>query len=197
MESLLIQTDNDPQARLSQLHAQHLEIQSQSERIQELEQQLDWLKRQVFGRKSERLVVIPGQADLFPSEALAETPPPSVETETVTYERRKPKRSPLPKDLPRERIELDVEAANKVCPCCQAARRRIGEEITEELAFQPAKFWVRDYMRFKYACPHCEEGGVVTRRYHRDRFPRASSALRCWRSCWSANTKIICRCTAS
>lgn len=63
--------------------------------------------------------------------------------------------------MPRERIELDVEAADKVCPCCAGARRRIGEESTEELAFQPAKFWVREYHRPKYACPRCEEGGVV------------------------------------
>lgn len=169
MESLVIQTDTDPQALLSRLHAQQqtltaqsLEIQAQTERIALLEQQLDWLKRQVFGRKSERIVVIPGQADLFPHEALADRSSPSVETETLTYERRKPKRNPLPKDLPRERIELDVATADKVCPCCQDARRRIGEDITEELAFQPAKFWVREYVRFKYACPCCEEAGVVT-----------------------------------
>jgi transposase len=168
MESLENQTDSNRQALLSLLQSQqqtitsqHLEIQSQSERIEELEQQLDWLKRQVFGRKSERMVLA-GQAELFAAEALAETPPPPVEVETITYERRQPKRAPLPKDLPRERIELDVADAEKVCSCCDGPRRRIGEETTEELAFQPVKFWVREYVRFKYACPACEEGGVVT-----------------------------------
>lgn len=168
MERLINQTDNDPQAFISLLHsqqqtitAQHLEIQSQSERIEELEQQLDWLKRQVFGRKSERFV-LPGQAELFADEALDDTPPPQEQTEQISYERRKPKRNPLPKDLPRERIELDVEQGDKICPCCDGQRRHIGEAITEELAFQPAKFWVREYVRFKYACPKCEEGGVVT-----------------------------------
>jgi transposase len=142
------------------LHAQRIEIQTQSERIEELEQQLDWLKRQVFGRKSER-VVLPGQAELFATEQ-PEAALPEDETEHISYQRRKPKRMPLPQDLPRERIELDVAAGDKVCPCCEVARRRIDEEITEELAFQPAKFWVREYVRFKYACPTCEEGGVVT-----------------------------------
>ncbi len=161
MESLLNQTDNDSQALLSLLHSQHLQIQNQSERIEELEQQLQWLKRQVFGRKSERMT-IPGQDELFAAEDLEEPPPPPPEVETITYERQKPKRQTLPKALPRERIELDVADAEKVCPCCDHQRRRIGEEITEELAFQPAKFWVREYVRPKYACPTCEEGGVVT-----------------------------------
>ncbi len=166
MKSALNQTDNNPQALRSLIHSQqqtitsqHLEIQSQSEHIEQLEQQLDWFKRQVFGRKSER-IVLPGQGELFDETAL-EDRPPAEETEQVSYERRKPKRKLLPKDLPRERIELDVAEGEKVCPCCAGARRRIDEEITEELAFQPAKFWVREYVRFKYACPRCEEGGVV------------------------------------
>ncbi len=37
-------------------------------------------------------------------------------------ERRKPKRNPLPKTLARERIELDVQEKDKVCPCCKAPR---------------------------------------------------------------------------
>ncbi len=167
MESHSNQTDNNPHALLSLVHSQqqtiasqHLEIQSQSERIEALEQQLDWLKRQVFGRKSERIIV-PGQGELFDETTLEDLPPAQEETEQVSYERRKPKRNPLPKALPRERIELDVAAGEKVCPCCAGERRRIDEEITEELAFQPAKFWVREYVRFKYACPRCEEGGVV------------------------------------
>ena len=53
-----------------------------NERIDELEQQLDWLKRQVFGRRSERMV-IPGQAELFAPEELPETPPEPVPTETI------------------------------------------------------------------------------------------------------------------
>ena len=119
MERQINQSDKDTQAlhfRLhsqqqliteqhQKIHTQHVEIQSQSERIEELEQQLDWLKRQVFGRKSERLV-LPGQSELF-ADAAWEAVPPEDETEQISYERRKPKRMPLPKDLPRERIELD------------------------------------------------------------------------------------------
>ena len=154
MECLVKQADNDPQALLSLIH-------SQAERIEELEQQLAWFKRQIFGQKSERVDGAPGQGELF-VEAKGEAPSaPPAATETITYPRQRPKRGPLPADLPRERIELDVAETEKVCPCCQGERRRISEERTEELRFQPAKFWVREYIRPKYACPRCEEGGVV------------------------------------
>ena len=159
MECLENQGNKDPQSLVSLLHCKDQIILSQSERIEELEHQLDWLKRQIFGRKSERMVLA-GQAGLFADEDALELEQ-AVE-ETVSYERRRPKRSALPKSLPRERIEIDVEAEQKVCACCAGERHRIGEETTEELAFQPAKFWVREYVRFKYACPRCEEGGVVT-----------------------------------
>jgi transposase len=152
MECLVKQDPNDPQALLALLH-------SQAERIEELEQQLAWLKRQVFGQKSERVVGVPGQGELF-SEAQG-NPQPAPASETITYERRRPKRGPLPRELPRERIVLDVAEADTVCPCCHGERRRIGEERTEELRFAPARFWVREYIRPKYACPRCEEGGVV------------------------------------
>ena len=114
MECLVKQDPNDPQALLSLIH-------SQAERIAELEQQLAWLKRQVFGQKSERVTGAPGQGELF-TETKGEAPPtPPAASETITYERRRPKRGPLPRELPRERIELDVEAADKVCPAATAS----------------------------------------------------------------------------
>lgn len=161
MECLEPQAQQDLEALLSTVQAQYQTILNQSERIEGLERQLAWFKRQLFGRKSER-IVIPGPLDLFAEPASDEAPPPVVEIESIQYSRRKPKRNPLPTTLPRERIEVDVQEADKVCPCCDGPRRRIGEAVTEELAFQPAKFWVREYIRPKYACPRCEEGGVVT-----------------------------------
>ena len=157
MEFLENPTELNPRALRALLQAKEQTILSQSERIETLEQQLEWLKRQVFGRKSERLV-LPGQAELF-EEAVPEEAEP---TETIAYERRRPKRAPLPKHLPRERIEIDVAPEDQHCPCCGGQRHRIHAQSTEELAFQPAKFWVREYVRFSYACPRCEEGGVVT-----------------------------------
>jgi len=161
MECFNNQSIEDPKALLSLVQSQHQTLLHQSERIEELESQLAWFKRQIFGQKSERYVN-PNQVDMFADLLTKEEPLPEEKTEQITTVRRKPKRNPLPKTLARERIELDVQEKDKACPCCKEPRRRIGETITEELAFQPAKFWVREYIRAKYACPHCEEGGVVT-----------------------------------
>jgi transposase len=140
--------------------SQQRTILSQSERIDELEQQLAWLKRHVFGRKTER-VILPGQGELFETEVQADSPDVEPATQSITYERNKPVRQALPANLPRERIELDVEPQARHCPCCGGERHRFGEDVTEELHCQPARLWVREYVRAKYACKTCEEGGVA------------------------------------
>ncbi len=65
------------------------------------------MKHDKFGRGSEQC---PLQGDLF-NEAEALLDPDETgdngggdETQTITYERRKPKRQPLPKNLPRETV---------------------------------------------------------------------------------------------
>ncbi len=60
--------------------------------VSSLKQQLDWFKRQLFGRKSEkRIIENPDQLDL--GALLGNTPPPPEPepTEEITYRRRKRK----------------------------------------------------------------------------------------------------------
>src|SRR5882672_10566333 len=69
-----------------------VELQSQ---VHELSRQLDWFKRQLFGRRSEkRLLIDPSQQPLLDglldAESAAATP--VVPVETITYERRKKQR---------------------------------------------------------------------------------------------------------
>jgi len=45
------------------------------------------------------------------------------------------------------------------CPCCGKMPERIGEEVTEEIDFIPAKIIRRRIVRPKYAC-RCGEAGV-------------------------------------
>ncbi|MGO3408940.1 transposase domain-containing protein, partial [Marinomonas sp.] len=71
-----------------------------------------------FGKSSE---VSPGQGELFDEMAaeLEESDSDALsETQTVSYSRTKPKRKPLPKDLPRETVVLDIAESDKVCSCC-------------------------------------------------------------------------------
>jgi transposase len=66
----------------------------------------------------------------------------------------------LPADLPRKRVEYDLPEDQKVCPCCQEAMHRIGEDVTEQLHIPPSKPWVWQHVRFKYGCRHCERHEV-------------------------------------
>lgn len=114
------------------------------------------LKRQVFGRKSEKLSVLSlGQGQLFSAEV---SELPVVEKiEIPAYKRSKRNgRKPTPRDLPRERIEYEPEQKN--CSSCGSFLTKIGEEITEELEYLPARFFIREHVRIKCACPQCKEG---------------------------------------
>jgi transposase len=68
-------------------------------------------------------------------------------------------RKPLPKEIPRFRIEH--HPVETTCPGCRREMRRMGEEVTEELDWQPASFLVTEHVRPKYACKHCQEGVLI------------------------------------
>ena len=57
--------------------------------------------------------------------------------------------------MKRERVVHDVPDAEKVCPCCRSPHVNIGEEASEQLDFRPAKLFVWEHVRLKYACPKC------------------------------------------
>ncbi|MGC9519226.1 MAG: transposase domain-containing protein [Desulfuromonadaceae bacterium] len=74
---------------------------------------MSWLKKQLFGSKSERSVIDPGQESLPFDEIDVVTTPPEI-LEQVSYQRRKPVRNKgndtisYPDDLPVERKVLDL-----------------------------------------------------------------------------------------
>ena len=80
--------------------------------------------------------------------------------ETVTYTRNKPKRTPLPKDLPRETIVHDIDDADKTCDGCGHDLHKMGEDKSEQLEFIPAQIKVIEHVRPKYSCRHCEQQGT-------------------------------------
>jgi hypothetical protein len=82
------------------------------------------------------------------------------EKETVSYERKKPKRKPLPKDLAREEIIHDIDDKDKVCDCgCE--KKKIGEEVSEQLEVIPASIKVVAHIRPKYACNRCDSAVAI------------------------------------
>jgi transposase len=127
-------------------------------RIEFLEERVRFLQKELFGRRSEKRPEVSEarQLELFnEAEALAEKP---AEAETLVvpeHTRRKPKRKPLPEDLPRVEVVHDLDVEEKVC-ACGANLSRIGEEVSEKLDIIPAKIQVIRHIRYKYACKTCE-----------------------------------------
>jgi len=69
-------------------------------------------------------------------------------------EANRPKRQPLPPQLPRREIHHEPE--NTTCSCgCQM--KRIGEDVAEKLDYQPGVFTVERHVRGKWACAKCEK----------------------------------------
>ena len=144
------------------------QINEKTREIFDLQCQLDWLKRQMFGRKSETMD--PNQrllfADLFeklqqqldprPVSEPAPAPAPASAPKAPSSNRpsRRNGRVPLPAALPRVPEYLDPD------PRLTENLRCIGEDVTEILEYIPAGFYVRQIIRRKYA-PSGGGGSVV------------------------------------
>ena len=138
--------------------------------VQHLKYEIAQFRRLIFGQKRERFVpTTTVTEEQLTIEGLLEQigvkAPGFAETkERITYERRKPQghgRKPIPDDLHREKHVLDVPECEKTCSC-GTAKKHIGDDITEELEYKPAVFFVNQYVRPKYACPNCPEKGIAT-----------------------------------
>ncbi len=129
-------------------------------------EELARLKHKRFGRSSERAAedppVPPEPSDpLQPPHASAgsadEAAEPSEKTAEPRRRQRRKKRLDLT-HLPHVRHLEDLPEAEKVCPCCQRTKDKIGEDVTRVLEFVPAKLEVHEHVRPKYACRHCKDG---------------------------------------
>ena len=128
--------------------------------IDDLSGQLYYLKRQLFGRKSEKLD--PQQRLLF--ESLYSEVQAKIEDQRQPKEKRSKARknanhkgrNPLPENLPREIIEIEPDQDEIICSACNSEKQRIGEEVTEKLEYVPASFKIKRYVRHKYACKQCQ-----------------------------------------
>lgn len=115
-------------------------------------QELDKLRRMIFGQKSERFIsseTTDGQLSF--SLDTEPIPSPEVEKESIAYSRTKPSkgnksipvRTALPAHLPR--VEETIEPKEDV-----TGAKKIGENITEILEYTPGKLFVRKIIRPKY-----------------------------------------------
>jgi transposase len=142
-------------------------------KVAELEAELAELKRQLFGPKSDRLT--PEQEEQLAQlnkDLEADAQRPAAASDGVLGKddedkkkgkrdraaRRRSARHPLPAHLETQTVVIEPELTP--CPCCGKMPVRIGEEVTEEIDFIPAKLIRRRTVRPKYAYP-CGDAGVA------------------------------------
>jgi transposase len=113
-----------------------------------LRQQLSELQRMIFGAKSERF--IPSASNQIPLFEFSNQKEEETEEQEISYNRKKakkekeqPVRALLAAHLPRK--EEIIEPKKK-----EEGSKKIGEEITEILEYNPAKLYVRRIIRPKY-----------------------------------------------
>lgn len=125
-------------------------VKSQALRIAKLEHQLAGHRRHRFGSKTETMDQL--QLRLEEDEiAVAQVEPPA--QRQAVEAKAKPKRKPLPADLPRNEEVLSPGAA---C-ACGGKLRMLGEDVTEELDYVPGRFVVNRIVRPRMACSCCEK----------------------------------------
>lgn len=113
-----------------------------------------------YAKKSEKM---PGAGEVFneAEETLDEHDKALLAASAaVKKDKAKPKRTPLPKQLPRVNVVVDLDDSDKVCDCCQSPLHKMGESSSEALEFVPAHIKVIKTIRPKYTCRHCEREGI-------------------------------------
>lgn len=129
--------------------------------IKILEDYILSLKQKQFGSSSEKLS--PAQTGLFDEaddteatvEADSNNPVESIDI--PAHSRSAKRRVSIPADLPRIDIVHDLPDEQKICPHDGTALKRIGSETHEQLDIIPATVQVLNHIRYKYACPCCEQ----------------------------------------
>jgi len=131
---------------IKKLETKNISLES---KINEMQFQIDQMKRLMHGSKRERFISNQDENQMELPFDVEEEKEPEKQQETITYVRSKTKREnhpgrlPLPDHLPVEEIVIDPEEDTTDMKC-------IGEEVTDQLELIPAKLFIKRYIRPKY-----------------------------------------------
>ena len=130
--------------------------------IAHLKLQIEKLRRELYGSRSERKARLLDQMELQLEDLEAGATEDEIAAEQAaartqsvrSFERKRPGRKPFPAHLPRERV---VVPAPECCPCCGLANlSKLGEDVTETLEVVPRSWKVIQTVREKFSCRACE-----------------------------------------
>ena len=140
------------------------------ERAVLLEEELRWLKAQVFGRAAphhspdtaadQRLLF--NEAEVLSAIEAADTAHAHRKTTIAAHERQHTGgRKAIPEAFPRKIIAHDIGDDEKFCPHDGSALERFGEEASERYGYRRPKIWVERHIRHRYGCPTCRSGEAI------------------------------------
>lgn len=157
-DALLVASRQELLDIIHAFQAQNLQLQS---RLAEVEFHAEWLKRQLFGSKSERFIPDDDVQTMLDLGIVKNNEQQPVETQRITYDRplsssgnNKPGhgRSIMPTHLPF--VDTTIEPEGDLTGLV-----RIGEEISWHYDMKPGSLFVKRIIRPKYALP--DGDGVV------------------------------------
>ena len=129
--------------------------------------QLEWLKRQLFGQKSERLVDESSDQLELPLDIPEETISEPAIIVVPEHVKSKPKKGKgeftltLPENIPVEEIVHDLSEELRICPKTGKTMVEIGSEVVDKLARREGDYYVKRHIYKKYAVPGEALSGVV------------------------------------
>lgn len=142
-------------------------ISSLENKIERQMAQIEWLKRQVFGKKSERLFDLHNETPILPGFELPE--PAEEEPEKIkvpAHNRTKKKKGKgkftveYPDDLPRKEIHIEAPKEERTLQD-GTEMVKIGEDRVEKLAYKPGEFFIKVFIAPKFSVPSKPGLGVV------------------------------------
>jgi transposase len=130
-------------------------VKSQALQIEKLKHELAGHRRHRFGSRSETLDQLELRLeDMEIAAAKAGRLAPADQPDGATEPKDKPKRKPLPAELPRNE---QVLSPGDACGKCGGKLKTLGEDVTEELEYVPGRFVVNRIVRPRMACSCCEK----------------------------------------
>jgi transposase len=166
-EDAILQIENESVKDLiAKKNEQIAQYEEENERLREMIREL---KRQRFGPKRERWeseeqACLFNEAEIASQKTLAEGETESSDADEMIeikgYQRKRGKRKPLPKELPREVVVLDLQAEEKFAED-GTPLRVIGKEVSEKLFYEPAQMKVIEYHRLRYGVDTGDTGKIA------------------------------------
>lgn len=155
--ALLIKTQAEQNRLLMEANAKQAEqLLAMQQKMDSLLAQIAWFTRQYFGKKSEKLAHLdPNQLSLFETAAIEQQQLEEIESARIAAEKvinertaeenkRERRNRKLLENLPVVEVVIEPDFVDK------DKYKRIGEERTRTLEFEPGKLFVKEIVRPKY-----------------------------------------------